>query len=185
MFKTAVLATLLALSALAHAQAPTSKKALVAKVLQLQQPGIEAMARQLATAPALNLMQRANLALQTVPAERREAVARDIEADLRKYADEVAPIMSASAVKAAPSTVGTLLEEKMSEEELKQLIAILESPVNKKFQSLAPDMQKLLGDKLVADTRASIEPKLRALDASIVKRLGLQPPAPAASAAKK
>ena len=185
MIKTAVLCALLALASAAQAQGAADKKALVARLLQLQQPGIETMARQLAEAPAVALMQRANLLLQRLPTERREAVARDIEADLRKYAEEVAPIMRESAVKAAPSTIGTLLEERMSEDELRQLIAIVESPVNRKFQSMAPEMQKLLSAKLVADTRASVEPKLKALDQTVAKRLGLQAPAAAASAVKK
>jgi hypothetical protein len=38
-----------------------------------------------------------------------------------------------------------------TEDELKQIIAILESPVNRKFQAHGPDMQRALGEKLVAE----------------------------------
>jgi hypothetical protein len=166
----------------ASAPLPTSpaKKALVAKILALQQPGIEAMARQLAEQPALQMLQSAGPALQRLPADRREAVARDLQADARKYAEEATPLVREQAVKLAPSTIGTLLEERLTEAELKQVLALLESPANRKFQAMAGDMQRALGEKLVAETRATVEPKVRALEQTMAKRLEM----PAASAPK-
>jgi hypothetical protein len=176
----AVLAAALVVSGAAQAQAAAGKKELVAKVLQLQQPGVEAMARGLAEQPAMQLMQQAGQAVQRLPAERREAVARDIEADLRKYADEAVPIVRDRAVKLAPSTIGPLLEERLSEDELRQVIGVLESPAWRKFQGMAGDMQRVLSEKLVAETKPDIEPKVKAMQASVAKRLGIAP-APAAS----
>ena len=171
------------------AQTPPAagKKELVARILQLQQPGIEAMARGLAEQPALQLMQQAGQALQRLPAERREAVARDIEADLRKYAEEAGPIVSARAAKLAPGTIGPLLEERLNEDEMRQVIAMLESPVIRKFQGMAGDMQKALTEKLVGETKADIEPKVRAMQQTVAKRLGLptQPASAPAAAPKK
>jgi len=172
--------------------APSSpaKKELIARVLTLQQPAIEGMARVLAEQPAAQMMQQAGLALQTrIAPDKREAVGKDIQADLKKYVDEAVPLVRDRALKLAPSTIGALLEEKFTEDELKQLLAIIESPINKKFQQLGGDMQKALTEKLVADTRSLIEPKIRALDQSVGKRLGLQPqpvaPVPAPAAADK
>jgi len=184
MLKVLVMAAALAATSLVHAQTSPAKKELVAKVLKLQQPGIEAMARGMAEQPAMQMMQQAGAALQRLPAERRDAVARDIEADMRKYAEETVPLVRERAVKLAPSTIGPLLEERFTEDELKQVIAILESPVNRKFQGMAPDMQRAIGEKLIAEVRPLVEPKLRALDQSVGKRLGMTPPA-AASAPKK
>jgi hypothetical protein len=163
----------------APAALPTSpaKKQLVAKIISLQTPGIEALARQMVEQPAAQLLQQAGPALQQrVPAEQREAVGREIQADVRKFVDEAAPLARERAVKLAPSTIGTVLEERMTEDELKQVIAILESPANKKFQSLAGDMQRALAEKLVAETRPLIQPKLQALEQSVAKRLGITPP---------
>lgn len=168
----------------APAAASAAKKELVARVLQLQQAGIEAMARQLAEQPARQMLQSAGQALQRLPAERREAVARDIEADIRKYVDEATPIVRERAVKLAPSTIGPLLEERFTEDELKQVIATLESPVNRKFQSMAGEMQRAIGEKLIAETRGDIETKLRTLNDTVVRRLGITPAAGAASGAK-
>ena len=191
MFKPLLTAAFIAAAFAAPTQAQTppanGKKELVARVLLLQQPGIEAMARGLAEQPAMQIMQQAGQALQRMPAERREAVARDIEADLRKYAEEAVPIVSARAVKLAPGTIGPLLEERFSEDELRQVIAMLESPVIRKFQGMAGDMQKALTEKLVGETKPDIEPKVRAMQQTVAKRLGLpaQPASAPAAPAKK
>jgi uncharacterized protein len=162
-----------------------SKKELVAKVLQLQQPGVEAMATQMAQQPIAQIVQQVSPLLQRMPAERREALSRDIDADMRKYAEEAVPIVRERAVKLAPSTIGVLLEERFSEDELKQLIALLESPVNRKWQGMAPDMQKAIAERLVADVKPQIDPKARALGESVNRRMQAANPAnaPAPAAA--
>lgn len=181
--KRLVIVALLVVATGVQAQVAPTKKELVAKVLLLQQPAIEQAAQALAERPAAQLMQQAGLALQSRVAEdKREATAKEIQADVKKYVDEVVPLVRERAVKLAPATIGTLLEEKFSEDELKQLIAIIESPVNRKFLQLGGEMQKALLDKLVAETQGAVEPKVKALELSIGKRLGL--PAPAAAASK-
>ncbi len=192
MFKMFVWSAALVAAGMAQAQtaapatAPVSaaKKELVAKLLKLQQPGIENMARQMVEQPARQMLQQAGPALQRLPAERRDAVARDIEADVRKYFEESAPIVASRAVNLAPSTIGVLLEERLSEDELREVITILESPANRKFQGLAGEMQRAIGEKLIAETRSEIEGKVRALDQTVARRLGITPPAAAASGAR-
>ncbi len=184
MFKKTILTTalvvVLAASGVAQAQTAVNsaaKSELVSKILQLQRTAIEGIATVLAQQPAQQMMQGASVALQSrVPPEKREVVAKEIQADLKKYVEEVVPLLRERAVKMAPTTIGTLLEEKFTEDELRQLIAIMESPVNKKFSQMNGELQKSLGEKLVADTRSVVEPKLKALDATIGKRLGMTPP---------
>lgn len=169
------------------AAASPAKKELVTKLLKLQQPGIEAMARNLAEQPAAQLLNQAGLALQTrVAPEKREAAAKEIGADVKKYADEALPLVRDRAVKLAPATVGKLLEDKFTEDELRQIVSMLESPVYAKYMQLSEEMQNALLERLVADTRPTIEPKIKALEASIGKRLGLTPTAakPATPSAK-
>lgn len=192
MKRTIVLA-LLASATLAHAQtapapasAPVSaaKKELVQKVLLLQQPSIENMARNLVEQPAGQMMQAAGRALQQqVPAEKREAVGKGIEADVKKYVDESYPNIRDRAVKIAPTTIGAVLEEKFTDDELKQLIAWLESPVNKKYLQLGPEMQNGFMQKLVTEARPVLDPKLQALETKVRASLGVpaEPGAPAAS----
>lgn len=174
------------------AQATSAKKSeLVAKVLTLQQGAIEQTAQLLVERPAVQMMQQASVALQTrVPPEKREAVGKEIQADLKKYADEAGPLVRQQAVKLAPSTIGVLMEQRFTEEELTQLIAILESPVNRKYQQMGGELQKVLGERLIAETKAAVEPKFKALEQAIVKHLGLPPSAatktePGAKSSKK
>jgi hypothetical protein len=81
-------------------------------------------------------------------------------------------------------TIGPVLEREMTEAELRQVIAVLESPAWTKYQSLGDDMLKALGEKMAAEVKPILEERLRALDQTMGKRLGLAPPASAASAGK-
>ena len=163
---------LLAVGSLAHAESSPEKKALVAKMLTLQSAASENLARQLAEAPALRLMQQVGPALQfRVAPEKREALAKDIQGDVKKYVDESVPVLRASAAKLVPAIIGPILEEKFSEDELKQLIAFLESPVQRKLAQMNQEIQKTLTEKLVSETRGTIEPKVKVLEQSVSQRV--------------
>ncbi|MEO7851259.1 MAG: DUF2059 domain-containing protein [Rubrivivax sp.] len=188
-------ALLLAATALAHAQStPTpaqpaalpsspAKKELVNKLLTLQQPGLEQAARSLVERPAAQMLQEAGRYMQAqVPADRREALGKTIDADVKRYVDESVPLVRDKAIKLAPSTLGAALEQNFNEDELKQLVAWYESPVNKKFQQVSPEMQSNFLQQLVTESRPVIEPKLQALQQQV--RTVLTPPAaPVAPAA--
>ena len=88
------------------------------------------------------------------------------------------------AIKLAPTTVGPVLEEKFTEDELKQIVAMLESPVLAKFQAAGADLQRALIEKTVAETRTQVEAKFRALEDTTAKRLGVSNGTPAAGASK-
>lgn len=185
--QTLVAMSLVAAAPLAVAQAAASapsspaKKALVAKVLKLQQASIENLARQIAEQPAMQLMQRAEMALQRMPSERREQLARDIQADARKYAEEAVPVVRERATALAPQTFGPVLEANFSEAELRQIVTILE------YQQHGAETQRSLVEKLVAETRGTVEPKLKQLEQSVNKRLEsvLSPSGDAGSGAKR
>jgi predicted Fe-Mo cluster-binding NifX family protein len=173
-----LIAAMLVAAAAAQAQQAASappvsaaKKALVAKVIQLQQQGIEGIARQLAEQPALQMLQQAGVAMQRVPADKREALAKELQADARRYAEETIPVVRERALRLAPTTIGAVLEQKMTDDELKQLVVLLESPVNRKYSSLLGDMQRALGEKLVAETRPDIDPKVRALEQTMARKI--------------
>jgi len=175
--KSILAAGLIAATAVAGAQAaPASaaKKELVQKLLTLQQPGVEALARNIAERPAQQLWQGALQAIQTkVPAEKREAAAKQVQADLTKFVNEATPIIRDRAVKLMPTTIGPVLEQEMTEDELKQVIAWLESPVSKKFGELQPDMTNALIKALLPDAAPVIDPKLKQLEQQVAKTLGI------------
>jgi hypothetical protein len=197
MLKKSLFALALAGALAAHAQGPATpapaataaapsspaKKELIARILKHQQPAIEGIARSLVEQPAMDLMQDVSRALPArIPKDKQDAVAKDIQADVKKYLDATVPLVQSQAVKIAPGTLGAAMDEKFSEDELKQLAGILESPVFAKYQRLGDEMQKALADKLVAETRSTVEPRVRAMEESVAKRLGISS-APAAGAA--
>jgi uncharacterized protein len=174
----------------AHAQTQT-KKDLIAKVVQLHLPGIENVGRIIAGQTSQQMLQAAGQALPRVAADKREAVGKEIQDDVKKFYDDVEPLLKKRAVELAPATVGAAYEEKFSEDELKVIIAWLESPVSKKYAQMDRDQGNALAEKVVADTRPTIEPKLKSLEATVAKRLGVtaegaaSAPKPATPAAPK
>ena len=157
----------------AWAEADAQKKELVAKLLKLQQSVIEGLAEGLVEQPANQLLQQADTALQSrVPKDKQAEVVKGVRTDVKKYLDDTSPIIKAKAMTLAPSTIGKMLEEKFSKDELKQLIAILESPVNRRLHDMGPEMQRALSEKLVSESRGDIEPKIRELQGNLSKRFG-------------
>ena len=169
-FKLALVTAALATSSLAMAQ---DKAALVKQFIDLQRPGIESLARGLVEQSSAPIAQAGSAYLQTqVAPEKREAAAKAADAELKKYFDESYPIVRDKAMQLAPGALGPLLEQSFTEDELRQLVAWINSPLSKKYQELNPKMQTALTEKLVGETRASIEPKMKALDESVAKALG-------------
>lgn len=172
-----------ACSVSAQAQSTPAKKEIVARILKVQQPGMEGLARNLVEQPAAEMLDRAGAALpQRVAPEKREAVAKDIQNDVKKFVDETVPVVRDRVVKIAPTTIGAMMEEKFTEAELKEIAAMMESPTFAKFQAMGGELQRTLVEKLVADTKPQVEPKLRGLEETIAKRLGVTPEANKAAA---
>lgn len=181
----AVMAMAVTAAPIAQAQA-NAKKELVQKILAIQQPGLDGLARDMAGRTVVQLMQAAGNMIQTqVPPDKREAMGKSIEAEVKKYVDEATPILRDRAIKLAPSTYGAALEERFNEEELKQLVAWFESPLNKKFQQLGPDMQNNMVQKVMAEATPALEPKFQALQQRVRTTLGITGNAPAPAAPAK
>lgn len=157
-----------------------AKKELIAKLGVIQQPGVEALSRNILQQPLGQLMQGAGAALQQVPADKREATAKAMEAEIKKFVDENTPMMRDRALKLAPSTIGVMLDERFTEDELRQLLNWLESPVSKKFSQVNNELQKALADKLLAEAGPTLDTRFKALQATLAKILGITP-APAAA----
>ena len=172
----------------APASSPAKKDA-IARIIKVQQPNIEAIARGLVERPAIEIMNSAGQVIsQRVPKEKQEATFKEVEGEVRKFVDESGALAQKRALALAPAAIGAVLEEKFTEDELKQIASALENPAIVKYQGTIPAMQQAILEKLVADTRPTIEPKLRALDEQIARKLGVAPPpagaAPAASKKK-
>lgn len=188
MWQAVVVAAVVALGGAGTSQAQVqaqTKKELIAKLLQLQQPGIDNVGRALAGQTSQRVLQAAGQALPRLAADKREAVAKDVQADVKKFYDEIEPLLRKRATELAPATLAPVYEERFSEDELKQVIAWLESPVSKKFAQIDGEIASTLAQKVVGDTRGTIEPRLKALEASLAKRLGVPAPANGSASAPK
>ncbi|MBI2732010.1 MAG: DUF2059 domain-containing protein [Aquabacterium sp.] len=122
--------------------------------------------------PAASAMQQARIALQgRVSAEKRDATLKDIAVDIQKYVDEATPIARDTARKQMANTVVPLLQQQFTEDELRQLVALLESPLKKKFEQLIPQMERALGEKVAAESHAQIDPKMQAMTQAVGMKL--------------
>ena len=122
----------------------------------------------LAERPALQMAASVRqIMAQAVPDDKREATAKQIDAEIKKYLDAAVPAVRASATKLSQSTLAPLLEEKFTEDELKDLVAMLDSPVLKKYQGLLPEMSNTMLEKVVADARPQVQPKLQTAETNI------------------
>lgn len=195
---TAAVAATLALTSLsAHAD----KKEQVQKILSLQQAGLDELAKSVAEQPARQMAGGVRqIMAQAVPEDKREATAKQVDAEIKKYIESATPIVRSTAGKLTQSVVAPMLEEKFSEDELKQLVVMLDSPVLKKYQAAMPEFTQTLLEKLMTEARPQVTPKIQQLEANVRKILdtatggklsgGAQAPAsaapaPAAKPAKK
>lgn len=154
----------------AAASIPPAKQALVERVLKLW--NIDTIGQSMLQVPVADAVQQARAMLQGRAApEKRDAAMADIVGEAKQFMADATPITRSSADKLIPATIAPLLAERYTEEELRQLIAILESPVKKKFEAMLPEMQKTLGEGVAADTRSVIDPKLQGLKEKIGLRL--------------
>ncbi|HJV86201.1 MAG TPA: DUF2059 domain-containing protein [Noviherbaspirillum sp.] len=154
----------------ADAAIAPAKKELVHKVLQLWQ--VDALGESMLERPVAEAVAQARAVLQgRVPQDKQDAAMKDITAEARKFLEANGPLVRDNTNKIVPSTIEPMLAEKFSEDELRQIISIFESPVKRKFEAMVPDMQKALGEKLAAETRSQIDPKLEDLRQRIASRL--------------
>ena len=161
-----------------------AKKALVQKLLTLQSSDFEDLARNIVGQSLAQMVPAVRQALlQQVPADKREATGKTIEGDIKMYVDESVPLIRDRAIKLAPSTIGVTIDEKFTEDELKQVIAWLESPLNKKYQQLGPEFRGNFTQKLMVEVRPLVEPKYQALEQKVRATLGAPAPGSAASGA--
>jgi len=167
------------------AQPSPAKKAMIDKIVALQQHAMaESLASNILQGPLGNLTQAGRQALQQVPPEKREATAKAMDAEVKKFVEESLPYLKDKISKAVPTTASALLDERFNEDELKQILAWAESPVSQKFGLANVELQKAVAQKVMAEAAPTLDGRLKTLQASLAKQLGLQPP-PAAPAAPK
>lgn len=163
-------------SAAASAPISPAKQALVKKVVDLQMPGIDGFARSVLRETIAPLLTTANQLLNAqVPADRRQATRKAIEDEVKKYFDSSDALMRERTRAAANDLLPAAIAQQFSEDELRQLVAWLESPVSRKYVQLQPQVQQAIGRKVVTDVRQVLQPRASELEKAVVRHLNLKP----------
>jgi uncharacterized protein len=122
--------------------------------------------------PVMEAVRQARAVIEgRVPAEKQKAAMEDVANEANHFLEAESPLVKASTRSVVDNSVVPLLAQRFSEDELKQLITILESPVKAKFEAMAPEIEKTLGEGVAKANQAQINPKLTELQNKIGLRL--------------
>jgi hypothetical protein len=162
-----------ALASAATAGWAQDKATLIKQFLDIQKPAVEMMARGIVQSTSDPVAAAASEYLSTrVAADKRDAAAKAADEEFRKYFDATFPIVRDKAAQVFPGVVTPILEQDFTEDELKTLMAWLNSPVSRKFAETSGKMQQALGQKIIGDLRPTLEPKVEKLNVDVAKAIG-------------
>jgi len=180
---TALFVALCAVSTGASAQ--DAKKTLATKLAQMQAKSDgAAMANQLtADAVQLPLSTWSQRLDESVPPARQKDVRDKLDVELKKFADNTHKAIEAQVGKAAETALVPLFMDKLSEDEMKTIIAYMESPAAVKFQSLSGYAGNAWAQKVIDATRSTVEANVKSFDAAATKIVGAPATPPAAAPA--
>lgn len=168
-------ATLIGAASLVHAQAAApvdaDKQKLIDQILTLWHP--ENSVVMAAQRPGADALEKTRIALQQaqLPQAKFEAEMKDITIDVQKYIDTVTPLAADSAKKNLPATVVPLLAQNFSVDELRQLLALLQSPVKAKFEKLIPQADKAIGLKVQQEAGPEINKHVQEMTKAVGTKL--------------
>ena len=177
----------LALSGTVQAQTADPKLEWATKAVALQQgPELERLVSQLAESSSQDKVQSWGVKLRSdVPKDKVELTAQSLNAELKKYNDDVTKIISGKVNKASAESLIPVYMSRFSLDELKQLVAFFESSAVKKYQAAAPELGNIFVNQLIMETRADVNARAKQFDDAAAKIVGAAPKAPAAAAPDK
>lgn len=173
-----------------HAQAASDaeKKPLIERILKAQMgPEFEGLLGAMANSTSGPLVQYLGPRLQQVPEAKRNAARDELNQALNAHVTEVDKLLVARAPAVLASTLTPLYMQRFSTDELKQLVAIFESPVLKKYQDVAPEFRQKLVQGIEQDSDKAVGERGKAfIDKAnaILAKYGVKPEAAPAKAAK-
>ena len=174
----------LALSGTVQAQTADPKLEWATKAVALQQgPELERLVIQLAESSSQDKVQSWGVKLRSdVPKDKVELTAQSLNAELKKYNDDVTKIISGKVNKASAESLIPVYMSRFSLDELKQLVAFFESSAVKKYQAAAPELGNIFVNQLIMETRADVNARAKQFDDAAAKIVGAAPKAPVAAA---
>ena len=176
-----------AFSSISHAQTVDPKREWAVKVVSLQQgPELDRLVDQLADGSTQELLQAWRPKLQNVPAAKRPQVTEQLNAELKKYFEDVSGTIGGKVTAVSTEALVPAYMERFTLDELKQIASFFESPAIKKYQAAAPELGGVFVKQLVESTRGDVTTRMKAFDDAATKIVGSAPAAtPAKPPAKK
>ena len=155
---------------------PDANRALAVRVVALQQgPEMDRLLAQLARSAAAPLVAPWEQRVNALPAAKQEAAAKAIDAQLQIFGDSALKALRGQMDNVSTNTLVPAYMERFSEEELRQLSALLEAPVFKKYQGASPELGNLLVRGLADATRADVQALADDFNAAAAKAVGTGP----------
>ena len=174
----------MALSTTVSAQTVDPKLEWATKAVTLQQgPELERRVGQLADSATQDILQNWGPKLQDVPAAKVDQAKEALNAELKKYFDDVLKTINGKVSKVSSNALIPSYMERFSLDELKQLVAFFESPAIKKYQAAAPELGNLFVKQLIDETNADVIARTRQFDDAATKIIGTGPANKAPAAA--
>ncbi|HON30180.1 MAG TPA: DUF2059 domain-containing protein [Ottowia sp.] len=168
-----ILVAVCALSTGAMAQ-NDAKKALATKLAQLQlKTDGAAMADQLTGSAVQPIVAGWSQRLdETVPPARQKDVRDKLDAELKKFADNTHKAVEAQVGKSAEAALVPIFMEKLSEDEMKTIIAYMESPASAKLQALGADATDAWAKRIIEATRSQVEAGAKTFESAANRIVG-------------
>lgn len=175
--KTAAIALLCAavLTPTAYAQnKQEQKKELATRIVNLQKQSqdMDALIAQLAGIAKSAIVEAWLPRLEKMPAARQKVAIDQLDVELKKFNDDVVRLIKTRNERISLDVLVPAYSERFTADELKQLVAFLESPVIKKYYSASPHMANLLAQKLDAATSSDVQARAKEFDTRAARIVG-------------
>ncbi|RYX95282.1 MAG: DUF2059 domain-containing protein [Comamonadaceae bacterium] len=166
-----------AFSSISHAQTADPKREWAVKVVSLQQgPELDRLVDQLADSTTQQLLATWRPKLQAnVPAARLPQVTEQLNAELKKYFEDVSGVIGGKVTKVSTDALVPAYMERFTLDELKQIASFFESPAIKKYQAAAPELGSVFVTQLVEATRDDVNARMKTFDSAADKIIGSKP----------
>jgi uncharacterized protein len=174
-------------SGMVYAQSSDAKRALAVRAVAAQEgPEMNRMLAQLAGSATQQMVANWDERVAQLPEAKQQNAINAMDAELKKFNDDTLKLITAQATKVRGDALLSAYVERFSEEELKQLVALMEAPVFKKYQSVGPELGGIYIKAIVDGTRSAVEARGKTFDAAAAKIVGVPAAAaPSSAPAKK
>jgi uncharacterized protein len=157
-----------------YAQTTDAKRPLAVRAVAAQEgPEMDRMLAQLADSATQQMIGNWDERVAGLPAAKQQGAIAALDAELKKFNDDTLKLITAQAPKARNEVLVSAYAERFSQDELKQLVALLEAPVFKKYQTTAPELGNLFVKAIVDGTRDQVTARSKVFDAAAAKIVGV------------